>query len=180
MVQQQQKRGIFRFGGGWIFLLVMMAPYALAGVFDPEALQVAWSSFQSLAARVIPALAAVFLLIFLFNMFAEPKWLGRYVDEEWGLVGWPIAIGAGILSLGPIYPWYVLLGDLRAKGMRTSLAAAFLYARAIKIPLLPLLVHYFGMGYTVTLVLYLLLFAVLTGMLTGLIARDADHVDSAS
>jgi hypothetical protein len=49
--------------------------------------------------------------------------------------------------------------------MRASLAAAFLFSRAIKLPLLPLMVHYFGIAYTLVLCLYLLGFSVVGGVL---------------
>jgi hypothetical protein len=72
---------------------------------------------------------------------------------------------AGILSTGPVYAWYAVLHDLRQKGMRASLVAAMLYSRAVKLPLLPLLVHYFGLGYTMVLALYLIGFSIIGGLL---------------
>jgi len=71
----------------------------------------------------------------------------------------------GILSSGPVYVWYPLLADLREEGMRDSLVAAFMYARAIKIPMIPLLVYYFGWNFTLLFTLYLLIFSVLNGLL---------------
>jgi hypothetical protein len=49
----------------------------------------------------------------------------------------------------------------------------FLYARAIKLPLLPLLFHYFGTAYSVVLSLYLIAFALLSGVVMERIERDA-------
>ena len=70
-----------------------------------------------------------------------------------------------MLAAGPIYAWYALLRDLREKGMRASLAAVFLYSRAIKLPLLPLMIHYFGIAYTLVLCLYLLAFSIISGIM---------------
>jgi len=42
---------------------------------------------------------------------------------------------AGILTMGPMYPWYPVLGTFRSGGIRPGLAAAFLYSRAIRIPM---------------------------------------------
>jgi len=39
--------------------------------------------------------------------------------------------------------------------MRASLAAVFLNSRALKLPFLPLMIHYFGIAYTLVLCLYL-------------------------
>jgi hypothetical protein len=49
--------------------------------------------------------------------------------------------------------------------MRTALTAVFLYSRAIKLPLLPLMIYYFGLPYTLILCLYLVAFAVINGIL---------------
>jgi hypothetical protein len=40
-----------------------------------------------------------------------------------------------------------LLHEVHEKGMQSSLVAVFLYSRAVKLPLLPLMLHYFGTGY---------------------------------
>jgi len=57
------------------------------------------------------------------------------------------------------------LGSLAA-----GLAAAFLYSRALKLPLLPLMIYYFGAGYTSVLCLYLLAFAVINDILVEKLA----------
>jgi len=80
-------------------------------------------------------------------------------------MGWLTAIVTGILSTGPVYAWYAVLHDLREKGMRTSLISVVLYNRAIKLPLLPLLIHYFGLTYTVVLALYLIGFSIIGGII---------------
>jgi hypothetical protein len=45
------------------------------------------------------------------------------------------------------------------------LIATFLYSRAVKLPLLPLMIHYFGFTYTLVLCIYLVIFAVINGIL---------------
>jgi hypothetical protein len=87
------------------------------------------------------------------------------MGRDSGLRGWSLAIVGGILSVGPIYAWYALLRDLRTKGMRTALIAVFLYNRGIKLPLLPLMIHYFGLAYTLVLAIYMTLFSLLNGIL---------------
>ncbi|MBL3601761.1 MAG: hypothetical protein JMN25_18175 [gamma proteobacterium endosymbiont of Lamellibrachia anaximandri] len=61
--------------------------------------------------------------------------------------------------------------DLKAHGMRSSLLAAFLYSRAVKIPMLPLMVHYFGTLYTGLYVVNILLFSVLSGVIMEQLER---------
>jgi uncharacterized membrane protein YraQ (UPF0718 family) len=78
--------------------------------------------------------------------------------------GWALAVLSGVLSVGPIYAWYPLLGELNKKGMRSAFAATFLYSRALKLPLLPLMVHYFGAAYTIFVSTCFIIFGVLSGL----------------
>jgi len=54
--------------------------------------------------------------------------------------------------------------------MRPALVAAFLYSRSVKLPLLPLMVYYFGTVYTLVLSFYLVLFSAANGLLTECLA----------
>lgn len=158
--------------GGWVFLGVVALLYAVTAVLDPGLMREALAFFVQILDRVIPVLAIVFVLLFVLDLVLSPKRVRRLVGERSGMKGWVAAVAGGILSTGPIYAWYVLLGELRGKGMKTSLAAAFLCSRAVKLPLLPLLIHYFGLRYTLVLSAYLIGFAVLNGVLMGWIDRS--------
>ena len=65
-----------------------------------------------------------------------------------------------------------MLSELKKKGMRTALIATFLYSRAVKLPLLPLMVHYFGAIYTLVLCLYLIIFSVVSGILVEKLTKQ--------
>jgi uncharacterized membrane protein YraQ (UPF0718 family) len=151
--------------GRWWFLAIVVALYALCAMLAPDlasrALAHGWRALR----RMLPVLALVFVLMVVFDLALDPRRVARRLGRRGGMHGWLLALAAGILSVGPIYAWYPLLADLRDKGMRASTAAVFLYARAIKLPLLPLLFHYFGAAYGVVLSLYLVAFALMSGML---------------
>ncbi len=149
----------------WLFLFFVAGVFAVTALFSPAVASRALVSFGSLLTRIVPALALVFCLIFLANLFLERKWLAKYLGKTSGVRGWALAVMCGILSVGPLHAWYPLLGDLKAKGMSSALVATFLYARALKLPLLPLMVHYFGVEFTVTLSLCIITFSVLNGLL---------------
>jgi len=159
-----------RIPGRWWFFIAVVILYGVVGLTDTETAQLGLSSFLSLFGHVLPVLVVVHVLILVFNAFVEPKWVARYVGDASGFKGWAVALVSGVLSLGPIYPWYALLGELKEKGMRPSLIAAFLYVRAVKPPLLPLLVHYYGLAFTTVLVGYILVFAIFNGLLTDWLA----------
>lgn len=161
MKKNTKRRGI---SGGWIFLAVVLGIYGISGIIDASQTGRAISAFMQLLDKVLPILVLVFLLIFLIDFFINPKRVKTYVGQESGIKGWLVAITGGILATGPIYAWYAVLAELKQKGMSASLVAVFLYSRAVKLPLLPLLVHYFGIRYTMVLVLYLIIFSLLNGL----------------
>jgi uncharacterized membrane protein YraQ (UPF0718 family) len=113
--------------------------------------------------KLIPILLLVVVLMGLLNHFLKPKAISKYLGKGSGAKGWILAAAAGIISLGPIYIWYPLLKDLRKHGMSQGLAAVFLYNRAIKIPLLPVMIYYFGTVFTVLL----LVFTVIASLIEG-------------
>ena len=73
------------------------------------------------------------------------------------------AVIGGILSHGPMYVWYGMLEEMREHGLKDGLIATFLYARAVKLPLLPFMIGLFGVTFAVVINLYILLFAILQG-----------------
>lgn len=151
--------------GGWIFLVIVLLLYATAALFDQELAARSWEHFHLMLGRILPALLLVFVLLLLMNLLLAPKQVKKYLGRHSGLKGWLTALVAGVLSTGPIYAWFAVLRDLRLMGMRDALVAVMIYARAVKLPLLPLLVHYFGLTYTIVLVAYLLGFAILSGII---------------
>jgi len=157
--------------GGWWFLAAVAVLYALSAALAPDlaarALDHAWQALRNM----LPVLALVFVLLFVFDLLLSPSRIAQWLGRPGGMRSWLIALATGILSAGPIYAWYPLLAELRGKGMRASAAAVFLYARAIKLPLLPLMVHYFGTTYSVVLSLYLAAFALLSGFIVERIDR---------
>lgn len=151
--------------GGWLFLLLVLAAYGVTGAIDAEMAGQALSFFGKVIRTVLPVLIIVFLLLLVADLLFRTQWIKRNLGRESGIKGWLIAAVGGVLATGPIYAWYALLRELREKGMRTSLAAVFLYSRAVKLPLLPLMIHYFGTAYTLVLCLYLLGFSIVSGVL---------------
>jgi len=151
--------------GGWLFLTAVGGFYGLISLFNPVVVTEALASFESLLIRIVPVLALVFGLLFLTSLFLERKWLVRHLGKASGFGGWALTVVCGVLSVGPLYAWYPLLAELKGKGMSGALITTFLYSRALKLPLLPLMVHYFGLAYTVALSVCIIVFSVLSGLL---------------
>jgi uncharacterized membrane protein YraQ (UPF0718 family) len=151
--------------GGWVFLAIVVGVYGLFGMFNLEATIRALNFFIHVMSQVLPVLALVFLLLIVANLVLKPEWIKRYLGKESGIKGWITAVIGGVLSMGPIYTWYTMLRELRQQGMRNALIATFLYSRAVKPPLLPLMIYYFGVTYTLILYLYLIAFSIITGIM---------------
>jgi uncharacterized membrane protein YraQ (UPF0718 family) len=164
--KQQSAAGLF------FFLAVVAALYGLAFLMAPERAIHALHFGLKMLSRLAPILALVFFLMFLLNMFIKPDWIRNHVGHNSGLKGFLIAIASGIISMGPIYAWYGMLKDFHKKGMRPALIAAFLYSRSVKLPLLPLMVYYFGIAYTLVLSFYMILFSAANGLLTEWLASE--------
>jgi uncharacterized membrane protein YraQ (UPF0718 family) len=152
--------------GRWLFLGLVLVVYIVTALLDSSLAIASLQLFGQTLVKIIPILILVFILILIFNLILSPQKIKTYLGASSGPRGWLLAVVGGIFSTGPIYAWYVLLSELRQKGMRISLMAVFLYARAIKLPLLPLLIHYFGLTYTLVLSFYLAVFAIISGIVT--------------
>ncbi len=128
------------------------------------------SVFGKTLGSIVPALALVFLMMFFTNLLVRPETIMKHLGENAGFRKWLIAILGGIISSGPTYLWYPLLADLKEGGMNQSLLAAFLYARAVKIPLMPLMAYYFGWMFVAVFSFCLVFSSIVVGWTVGEIA----------
>jgi len=156
---------------GWVMLALVAAAYALTFILDPAAAKKALAASGKTLETIAPIIVIVVALTALLSTWADPKRFTKHLGEESGFRGWAIALAAGIVSHGSSYVWYPLLADLRRHGVRTGLIVAFLYARAVKIPWLPLMASYFGLGFTIVLTVYIVLGAWVQGLLAQRLLR---------
>ena len=159
MIKKILRIGILRL----LFLLVL-ALYMAVWLSSPALLQGTLTMFFRILWSILPVLFLVFGIMFISNLLFEPKAISRYLGKGSGIRGWLLATAGGILSTGPIYMWYPLLSDLKSSGMKKSLIAAFLYNRAVKIPMLPVMMYYFGWEFTIILTIYMIIFSVINGI----------------
>ncbi len=155
----------------WWILGSTLVIYFIFFIFKPEIFHQASGFFFKLLIRIIPALLVVYLAMFLINLLVKPQKIARHLGEDSGTRGILISMVAGILSTGPIYVWYPLLKDLREKGMTNMLITIFLYNRAVKIPLLPMMIYYFGLQFTVILTILMIVFSVINGWAVNVMIR---------
>ena len=140
---------IEKIGVSGIFILFIIIFYVITFFILPEIFSTAINFSIETILKVLPIMLLVFLLIFLSNIFINSSKIKKHFGEEAGVKGWLLSIIGGVISSGPVYMWYPLLADLKEKGMKNSFIIAFIYARAIKIQILPLMLFYFGFKFTI-------------------------------
>lgn len=154
-----------KISGGTKFLILVIVLYLITSIFNGDLCKSALIDFVNLLKSVIPIIIVVFVLMFFSNLLLDTKRISKYLGSKSGISGFVLSVVFGILSAGPIYMWYPLLADLKEKGMKNSLIATFLYNRAIKIPLLPITIYYFGVKLTIIITIYMIIFSVINGVL---------------
>ncbi len=150
---------------GWIMLAITLLLYGVTAFLDTSMARSALNKSLDVLKMIAPILLLVFFLMALLNTFIKPKSIAKHLGKESGLKGWFFALAGGVLSHGPGYIWYPMLSELRDHGARDGLIVAFFYARAIKLPWLPVMVGYFGIAFTLVLTFYILLGAWIQGMI---------------
>lgn len=110
-----------------------------------------FNRFVELVTQITPFLIIVFVIMFLNFLFIKPATIKKHLGEESGFKGYLYAIISGIISVGSVYMWYPLLKELRDSGMSNKLVAVFIYNRSIKLHLLPVMILYFGLKFTIIL-----------------------------
>ncbi|OQX73393.1 MAG: permease [Campylobacteraceae bacterium 4484_4] len=148
---------------GLIFLPLVLAVYAVLYRLSPDKTLLALQKSGIIFLKILPILVIVILLLGVINHFFDARKISRHLGEESGLKGWIYATVGGILSHGPSYVWYPMLAQIRDHGAKEGLIVTFFYARAIKLPLLPIMISYFGWRFTLVFSLWLIATAVLQG-----------------
>jgi uncharacterized membrane protein YraQ (UPF0718 family) len=156
---------------GIYFLGSVVFLYLLLFLFNPVNVEKALRVTANALIQILPSLLLIILLMSIMNYFVSPGAVSKYVGKGSGIKGWFLAIFTGILSHGPVYGWYPLLRDLRNQGMKSGLIAAFLYNRAIKIPLLPLMVYYFGTRFVLIFTCYIVVASIVQGWIIQMIEK---------
>jgi uncharacterized membrane protein YraQ (UPF0718 family) len=148
----------------WYFLFSMIVIYFILYFTNQPLLITSINFFINVVIRIIPVLFVVFLIMILVNYFT-PEVAAKYLGKTSGIKKWIAAIITGIISTGPIYMWYPMLKELKDKGVSYGFIATFLYTRAIKPPLIPLMVFYFGIKFTIVLTFVMIIFSVIQGII---------------
>jgi len=134
-----------------IFPVCVLVFYGMLCAIDPHKALMAMRNSGNLLLYIALPLVLVFVIMLALNLFVKPAQIIRLFGKGLRIKGIVLSLVAGIISMGPIYAWYPLLKNLREEGAGTGPIAIFLYSRAVKPFLLPVMIAYFGWVYVVIL-----------------------------
>lgn len=142
-----------------VFFAIISIGYVLLYFINHSLFLKSFNRFIELSKQITPFLVIVFIIMFFNFLFIKPSIIKKHLGEQSGLKGYIYAIISGIISVGSVYMWYPLLKELRESGMSNKLVAVFIYNRSIKLHLLPVMIFYFGMKFTIVLAILSILFS---------------------
>ncbi len=157
---------------GLIFLAACIALWIVAFLMSPDKAREALDYSWKITLQIIPVLLLVIAFMAVVNYLLTPSMISRHVGRESGARGWIVSSVAGLLSHGPIYVWYPLLSDLKERGMKDGLVAVFLYNRAVKLPLIPIMVHYFGAVFVAVLLAVMIIGSIGEGLIVDMVMGE--------
>ena len=146
-----------------IFPVCVLVCYGILCAIDPHKALMAMRTSGNLLLYIALPLVLVFVIMLALNLFVKPAQIVRLFGKGARIKGIALSVVAGIISMGPIYAWYPLLKNLREKGAGTGPIAIFLYSRAVKPFLLPVMIAYFGWVYVVILTLLIVFASIAIG-----------------
>jgi len=155
----------------WFFFIFMVIFYLLLFFINSNLFISSLIFFHQILIKIIPIFLLVWFLMVIANYFITPKFVFKYFDKK-SANKWFFAIIGGILSEGPVYIWYPLLADLKKKGLDYGFVACFLYNRAIKLPILPAAIYYFGWKYILILAIIMVMASISQGIIINKIIKE--------
>lgn len=162
---EQKKEGRKKSRYGICFPCMVALVYLGLAFWDFRIFSASLKESWNMTLKIAPVMLVVLFFMILLNYLVRPQTIRKDLGKGTGIKGYLLAIAGGVFSHGPIFVWYPFLKDLKEEGMSSGLIAVFLYSRAVKLPLLPLMVAYFGIGYTLLLTFYTLLASFCSGII---------------
>lgn len=146
------------------FLALVCIAYLVLFMTNSQQAQQSLVRALGVIRQILPIISVIVLINALINWWLPAKKMAQLFKKQDVKKTWGLAAIAGILSHGPMYLWYPMLADLRKSGVPEGTVVTYFYARAIKLPLLPLMIDYFGVIFSSVLVVYILIAALLQGL----------------
>ncbi len=165
----QQKKGSNK--KSLIFFGVMVIIYVVLYFISPDKTLNSIKYVLNIIKEILPILILVYIFMLGFAFINEQK-LKASIEKAPMAIKYMLMSALGTLSHGPIYAWYPFLKELNKKGLSKGAMGTFLYARGIKLTLLPMLVSFFDLKFAVILTITTLLFSIIEGIIIDLTCKS--------
>ncbi len=150
---------------GLPFLFAVFILYAVLYFFEPERITVCVRQWGKNLLLLLPVFAFVIFLTALIVYYFPKQKIAKMLKGKSRIKSYNISLLAGIISHGPIFAWYPLLQELQQSGWSKGGLVTFIYGKSVKLTLLPLMIGFFGLGYTLIFSLYISAGALVQGFL---------------
>jgi len=147
------------------FLLAVTSVYLVVFLVDGDLVWRGLEATGQTLLKILPIILLIFGIMVLSNSFLTPERVRKHFGHEAGWKGWLYAILFGILVAGPPYTLYPMLKQMKEQGLKTNYLAVFLYNRNVKIPLIPVMVYYFGWQFTIVMTILVIIFSIISGVM---------------
>lgn len=161
-----------------IFPVFVAVIYGVLLAIKPEQGLLALKNSGRIFLNILQPLALVFVVMLVLDLFLKPGQITRLLGKKASIKGAMLSVVAGIVSVGPIYVWYPLLKELRKRGTGNAQIAIFLYNRAVKPFLLPMMIAYFGWVYVGILTVLTVLASITLGYVVSVLIKEKDKPGS--
>jgi len=139
-----------RFWWNWIFLFIILIMYLIIGFFNFDYFLLVWKEVYNIFIKqILWVLVIVFFLMFILNILLEKEKVKQLIKNSNNFTKYIFSIIWGIFSTGPVYMWYPFLKQLKDHWLHYGHIASFIYARAIKLPFITVMILYFWLKYTI-------------------------------
>ncbi len=165
-----------KFWWNWLFLFTVLIIYFLIGFFNFQYFLSVWNLVINIFVKqIFLVLIIVFVFMFILNILLKKDKIKEKIKNSKNSTKYIFSIIWWIFSTGPVYMWYPFLKKLKDNGLNYGHIATFIYARAVKIPFLAVMIFYFGLKYTIIFNLVLMFLAFLIWVLVNLIFNLYDY-----
>jgi len=146
-------------GGNWLFLFFVVFVFLIIWLFNFRIFLIISADFWYMFVKILPVILLVYVIIFWFNLIISNKKIVQFL-KKWSYTRKLIlSVFFGILSSWPIYLWYWLLKQINDAWLTLWHISSFSYARAIKLPLLPIMIPYFWLKFSIIFFVVLFIFS---------------------
>jgi len=155
----------------WYFLILIAFIYLILMVLIPEKGSQSLETSKGVLITIAPFIILVLALMIAIDYFLPPEKFIKNFGADSGAKGFIMAIFLGLITEGETILLYPMLKTLMKEDVRPGIIATFLYAKAVHLPALPIMVLYFGFEYTLVLAATMIIASVVIGILIELPLR---------